>query len=138
MRFVSISAALSLSLFLLVVSGRAADENKADPQEKLETAIPYGIRLLEEKEYAKFLQKFVEPEQFKKITANTPLDEFAKGFAERKAPVLLKVLKAVKDLKPTLDDEGKVATYEIKDKDQTEGRTSITFQKTEKLWYIKN
>jgi hypothetical protein len=109
---------------------------KADPREKLETAIPEAIRLLESKEYEKFLRTFVTPEEFAKITKQVSLEEFVKRFSEGKAPELLRVLKAVSGTKPSLDPSGTVATF----KHQLKGtaRDSIRFVKVEKFWYIQN
>lgn len=122
-----VAAAFSVSL---------AQDAKPDPQEKLETAIPEAIRLIEAKEYAKFLKSYVAPEDLKKIAAEMPLDEFAKFFGEKKAEPLLKMLKAIKGVKPTLDADGKKATFKVKD--PIDGRDSISFQKVDKRWYIQN
>lgn len=123
-----------IAMIAAVFSVSLAEDAKPDPQAKLETAVPEAIRLIEAKEYAKFLKNYVAPEDFKKITAEKPLDEFAKFFGERKAEPLLKVLKAAKDVKPTLDADGKKATFKVKD--PIDGRESISFQKIDKRWYI--
>lgn len=109
---------------------------KTDPRKKLETAIPEAIRLLEAKEYETFLKKFVAPDDFKKITKETTLEEIAKQFEKDKAAALLQVLKSVKDKKPTFDSEGKKATFKHEVKDAP--KDSITFVKVDNLWYIQN
>ena len=113
-----------------------ADDPKPDPREKLETAIPEGIKLLTAKEHKPFVEMFVAPADLKEITKKTPLDEFVKRFAEDKAPKLLKVLEEIKDTKPTLDKTGTRATYTLKE--NGDGKKSITFKKIEKYWYIQN
>lgn len=111
-------------------------KDAADPREKLETAIPEAIKLLEKEEFETFLEKFVPPDDLKKITAKTPLSEMAKGFGERKALRLLKILKAANGNKPTIDADGKTAVYELKE--PVEGKMDISFIKVGKLWYLKN
>lgn len=129
------AAALMLSL---AVCGLATSEDKADPREKLETIIPLGIKQLEAKDYAKFLKTFVLPEDYEQITKNVSAEEFAKKFGEDNAAKLLKILKAIKDAKPTLDKDGSEATYDIKKEDQVNGKATIVFVKKDKFWYVRN
>lgn len=114
----------------------ALREDKTDPREKLTTAIPEAIKLLEKKEFETFLKKFIPPDDLKKITEKTPLPEMAKGFGERKAPRLLKILQAVEGSEPTIDDDGQTAVYELQE--PVEGKKDISFIKVGKLWYLKN
>lgn len=126
-----------LAALLFAFAGAAsavAQDAKADPREKLETAIPEAIRLLEAKDYAKLLKDFVKPEDFKRITASTPLEDFARKFGEGKAPRLLEALKAAKELKPELADAGRKATYSFKE--PIGGKSTITFVQVDKYWYI--
>ena len=109
---------------------------KADPREKLETAIPEAIRLLEAKEYETFLKTFVVPDDFQKITKKMWLNEFATQFGKDKAADLLQVLKSVKGKKPTLDSKEKKATFKHKVKGVP--KDSISFVKVENFWYIQN
>ena len=111
-------------------------EDKDVVRENLNTAIPYGIKLLEAKEYLAFLKAFVEPEQLKKFSDRGDIEEFANKFGEGKSRQLLLVLKQIKDNKPTLSEDGKKAAYDI----QVEGVTKkgITFTKVGKYWYINN
>ena len=128
-----------LSISLLVfsfVSPVVGQDVKPESREALETAIPEGIRLLEAKKYKVFVEIFVPPADLKKIRERTSLEELAKSFGERKAPILLEVLKEIKGTKPSLDDTGTKATFALKEK--TGGKKSITFVKIEKYWYITN
>lgn len=111
-------------------------EDKPDPRENLDTAIPEAIRLLEKKDYEGLLKGFVPPEVLEKITADKPLPDFAKSFGEKKAGKLLKVLSAVKGTMPTLSEDKALATFELKE--PVEGKSDIKFQKIDKYWYIKN
>jgi len=128
------------SAVCLLFVNLASAETKPDPREKIETLIPYGIKLLEAKEYAKFLQEFVPPDDFKRITKDLPLENFAKDFGASNAQVLLAVLKGIKDEKPKLDADGKVATFELSEKvkEAAGGKPTIKFTKVEKFWYINN
>jgi hypothetical protein len=129
------SAAILLCFLLLSILA-AAPAPKANPREQLKTAIPEAIRLLEAREYMTFLKTFVAPDDLKKITKDKPLDELATFFAENKAAQLLKALKSIKDAKPTRDDSGKKATYQLGE--EIAGKKTITWVKVDKYWYIRN
>lgn len=118
---------------ILCFTALQADDKQAW-REKLDTAIPEGIRLLEAKEYASFLKAFVEPSEFEKLTQTIGLEEFAVKFGEKKAGQLLEVLKHIKGKAPKID--GNDAVYDVK----VEGfsKDKIKFKKVEKYWYIIN
>lgn len=124
-------------LWLLAAGGLVAADSKADPRENLETALPEAIRRLEAKEYTSFLRDFVSPDDLKGITEQGPLDEFAKAFGEGKAAQLLQVLKSIVDAKPTLNESGNEATYELKDA-PSDSKKTITWMKIGEFWYIQN
>ena len=113
-----------------------AQETKPNPFEKLDTAIPEGIQLLEKKEYVKFLSHFVTPSELVKIQETMKLEDLAKMFGGSRGADMLKAFKEIEKAKPELSDDGKNATYKLKapirNKDQ------ITFVKIKKLWHIKN
>jgi hypothetical protein len=111
-------------------------QGKADPREELETAIPEAIRLLEAKEYETFLKTFIPPDDFKSVTKQVSLEEFAKRFGKDKAADLLRVLKAIKGTKPTLDPDGTKAPFKHGIKGAP--KDSITFVKMDGLWYLQN
>jgi hypothetical protein len=113
-------------------AGLATADPKTNPREKLDTAIKEAIRLLEAKEYAAFLEQFMVPDELKEITRKKPLDEFAKEFAERKAGDMLKVLKSLDGLKPTLDESGTTATFD------PPGAMKLKWVLIDKSWYIRN
>jgi hypothetical protein len=132
----TVRASTAVFLWLPAVISLATADSKADPREKLETAVPEGVRLLEAKDYSTFLKNFITPDDLKKITEKAALDEFSKQFGENKAPRLLQVLKSIRDAKPTLDPSGKKATYELKE--PIDGKKTITWVKVDKHWYIQN
>jgi hypothetical protein len=114
----------------------AQKDDEANPREKLSTAIPYAIKLMEKKEFETVLEQFVPPDELKKITEKKPMADFAKEFGQHHSPRLLKVLKTIKDAEPTYDETGKIAVYQLKAPD--EGNKDIKFIKIDKFWYIKN
>jgi hypothetical protein len=132
----TIRATTAVFLWLLAVISPAPDDSKVDPREKLDTAVPEAIRLLEAKDYPTFLKNFLPPDDLKKITEKVPLDEFSKQFGENKAPRLLLVLRSIRDAKPTLDPSGNKATYELKE--PIDRKKTIGWVKVDKHWYIQN
>ncbi|HMO36504.1 MAG TPA: hypothetical protein PKA06_10720, partial [Gemmatales bacterium] len=82
-----------VSLIFLNVAALADESNTW--QEKLETAITEGIKLLEGKEYVKFLKAFVEPPELEELSKGGSIEEFAEKFAVSKGPQLLSVLKNI-------------------------------------------
>jgi hypothetical protein len=99
--------------------------------------VPEMIRLLEAKDYPAVLEALVPPDIFKKITAEQPLEKFAKEFGETKGASLLAVLKVVKDKTPKLTDDGNTATYDLPENPEFP-KKEIIFTKIEKRWFIKN
>ena len=131
----------TVSCFLVIAAycGHAqlfGQEKKADPRESLETAIPEAIRLLEAKDYRSLLKAFVAPEDLKKFSERGGFEDFVTKFSSRKAPSLLATLNSIKGIKPTLKDEDRTAVFEFKEPIQ--GKTSITFVKIDKYWYLQN
>lgn len=120
---------------LLSVSTLRADDKDAW-REKVDTAIAGGIKLLEAKDYAGFLKAFVEPEMMQKFSEGGSIDEFAKMFGEKKGPQLLGVMKKIKDMKPTMEKDGTIASFDV----EIEGvsKKGIKFKKIDKYWYIIN
>ena len=99
--------------------------------------VPEMIRLLEAKDYASVLEALVPPDIFKQITAEKPIAEFAAKFGETKAASLLAVLKAAKDKKPKLSEDGNTATFDLPENPEFP-KKEIVFTKVEKRWFIKN
>ncbi|MFO0814319.1 MAG: hypothetical protein U0796_13925 [Gemmatales bacterium] len=130
-----LSSMIALVFFACIALNAQADD-KQTWREKLETAIPEGIRMLEAKEYVPFIKAMVEPDQLAKLTENGTVEEFAERFAKRKAADLLKVLKDIKGRTPSMEENGTVASYEV----NVEGfsKKAIKFRKVDKYWYIVN
>lgn len=129
-------ACLFLSAGAGFITAEETKEKKTDPREKLETAIPEAIELLEKKKYAEMLKQFVPPEELKKITKDKKLEDFAAKFGSGHADKLLKALKQLQDVKPEFSDDKKVAEYKLKE--AVGAKDTIKFVKIEKYWYIEN
>ena len=55
-----------------------------------DTFFETGIQLLEERKYGEFLDRFLQPEEFRKELKSATLDEVSKKFAEESADLILK------------------------------------------------
>ena len=108
-----------------------------DVRGNIEKLLPETVRLLEAKDFATVLETLVPPEDFKKITAQTPVAEFAKEFGKEKAAQLLEVLKSLKDKKTKLSEDGKTATFDLPENPVFPKKT-IAFTKIEGRWFINN
>lgn len=102
----------------------------------LETAVSNGIKLLEAKDYKTFLKTYVPPEVYPKLIAEKGEDAFVARFADGKAEKLLAVLKAIKDVKPAMKDDGKTAVYDLAE--EIAGKKTIQFVQIGDAWYIRN
>lgn len=126
-----------LSLSALAPDAKVPEiESRPELRERLETAVPEAIRLLEAKQYVTFLRLFAHPDELKQFTDGQPLDQFAANFGEKKSAVVLKVLKAIKDLKPTLEADGSKAVYTLNE--AVDRNTSMIWVKVDKYWYMQN
>lgn len=130
-----LAATMPIAFAVLATATLARADDKPDPRTKVDTAVAEAVRLLEAKDYATLLKKFVPPDELKRITENASIEEFATKFGETKAPRMLKAMKAAKGIEPTLSDDGSKAT--IKFKEPIDGKEKIEFIKVDKLWYIK-
>jgi hypothetical protein len=126
-----------LGVALLVVVS-SASARAPDPREKLDTAIPEAIRLLEKKQYKEFLKTFLAPDDLKEATKEVTLDRLAEQFGKKKAAALLKALKQIKGTKPVKEKDENVVTYRLKDKTEDLAKDSITFVKVGEYWYLRN
>jgi hypothetical protein len=129
---------------LLCASLLLGQATKAAPppelREQLPTAIAHGIRLLETKQYARFLQEFVSPLEMKRVLgseAGTAIDpETIANFAEKKAATLLQALRDAEKTTPAFEDNGQTAVYALKT--PIGGRSTMAFTRVGKYWYIRN
>lgn len=109
----------------------AADSTNGGSDE-LQTVISRAIQLLEAGDFVGFFNSCVPPDDLKMIAKKGSLDDVAKKFGEAKAPRLVQVLKAAKNVKPTLDPTGTIAVFEI------QGMKPLRLKKIADHWYIQN
>jgi hypothetical protein len=108
-----------------------------DPRLTLDTAIPEAIRLLEARQHAAFLRRFVPPDTLKELSAAESFDGFVQAFGDDgKATAMLAALKRIKGTRPVLDGDGRRATFTFQP--AIEGRTSLTFVRLGEVWYISD
>jgi hypothetical protein len=125
-----------LAIMGIVVSSSLLAEEKPDPRENLDTAIPEALRLIEKKDYEGLLKAFVAPKELEMIVGTKPLAGFAQKFGEHKAAGLETALKEAKSITPTFNEAKDEATFQFKE--PLNGQPGIKFQKVDKYWYIKN
>lgn len=110
------------------------DEALVDQPEDLAKAIAEATKMLEDKKYKEFLERFVHPDDKKRITKTW--DKVVEGFGE-KSGRLLEILKLIGKSKVKLTDEGKTASFTVNP--ALEGnKPTIRFGKIEKDWYLFN
>lgn len=125
-------------VFALVVFSLAsvgARGQTPDPRTQPETAVKEGIRLLEAKKYAEFLQTFARPSEVEELIAKGPIEDVAKEFGDRRAPDLLAALRAASAMKPTLNEDGTRAEYRFEKPFGRERRISMV--KIGEFWYMR-
>ena len=137
MRVLSVLAVAVLLVLGLGVTIQTKEQ--PDAREELATAIPAAIRLLNEEKYEDFVRSYMDPKEIDRFDEEQ-LKTFVEGFAVRKAPRILKILKAIEGKKPELDEKGGTATFEhgLKIGPEDAPSSTIIFKKVEKFWYIEN
>jgi hypothetical protein len=125
-------------LALLTVGGSVPAAVQADPREQLPTAIAHGIGLLEKKDYTRFMQDFISPNDLKSVLGSEPAISaaMAERFGTQKAPQVLQALREAQTATPAYEDNGQTAVYPLKT--PIGSRNSMAFVKVGKLWYIRN
>ncbi|MDB6076331.1 MAG: hypothetical protein JWO82_78 [Akkermansiaceae bacterium] len=108
----------------------------------LDKAVPYGIGLLEKKDYETFFKQFADPAMIEEMVKHGgSIADLAKSVNPRMAEGLLFAFKALKDLKPKIDDDGKLATYTFPADAVAEHKLpkgDMVFHRIGSHWYIKN
>ena len=112
-------------------------EKTADPREKIETAVPHAIKLLEEKRHDELLKKYMPPKTLEQAIDDLgSMQELIKAFEGDNADELLQTLRLIKDKKPKLNADGKTAIFELDTR--VSAHESLTFEKIDNYWRIKN
>ena len=125
-----------LALVLCAGFAVAADGQSSSPRTQPDSAIKEGIRLLEAKKYAEFLETFVRPSELAELLDKRSLAETADEFGKRRAADLLAVLRAASALKPALNEGGTRAEYVFEKPIGRERRLQL--QKIGEFWYFRD
>jgi len=107
-----------------------------DPRSGLRSNIAAVIRLLEKKEYVTAIKTTAPPKTLERILKDQTVEQLAERFSQKKAGVLLEVLKSIGDVKPGVEAGGRVVTFAL-EKPIAE-TTKVTFEKVGRYWYIRN
>jgi hypothetical protein len=131
------SVAFSLAVISATAVAVNAAEDNTKAQASVKKAVEEGIKLLEAKDYATFLKKFVKPDDLDKILKQMPsFEKFAEMYGKNKADDMLRIFKHIKDATPTFGDDGKQATYSFEFPGIS--KKAITFKKVEDRWCVEN
>jgi hypothetical protein len=90
---------------------QAADK----PEASLATDLDAAQKLLEQKKYAEFMERFAPAEELRRIRRADAMDQAAKAFTQRPeaAKKVQDILKSLKDRKPRFDSSGSLAVFEF-------------------------
>jgi len=105
----------------------------ADPRAQIGTFIAYGIELLQQKRFEKFIRELATPAEVKKLEMQlggleTTIEQFEKFDGE----TYLADFKRMKEHQPVLNAGGTIATFELR----KEIKTTIILIKKGNLWYL--
>lgn len=128
-------AALPLLLIAILALPLTAAQS-VNPRAKPEALVVEGIRLLEGKDYVAFFKAFVPPDDLKRVTEGSSIEEFAKRFGPDRGPIMLSLLKSASATKPTIEADGKTAVFTLKE--PVMGKGSLTFIKVGEFWYLQS
>lgn len=131
---ISAACILTLSIGLSAVGQEA---KKSPAPAELKALIAEATKLLNEKDHEKLLERIVEPELKAKFKAEKMWEDVVKRFGEGHAEKLLKILKALPEAEPKLNEEKSEAVYDLP-KDLEAPRSMITFVKIKDVWYLQN
>lgn len=127
--------ALTLTVAIVAASFQTTFGQQPDPRRKPATALKEGIRLLERKEHAEFMQKYMSPIQVDRAkqrfgTLERAMAEFGRqgGFE-----TALKAFLAAVKVEPTFYDAGTRANYAFDA--PIGGEQRLQLRKIDGLWY---
>ena len=128
--------ALLLACAIAVASvARPSAAQKPDPRTQPAAAIAEAIRLLEGKEYARFLETFSRPGDLTEMLATRKMDDLVAEFASERSPDILAALKAASGMPPTVSQDGLRVDYRFEKPFGREKRISMV--KIGEYWYFR-
>jgi hypothetical protein len=127
--------AIVMTTVVLAVSVHMAFAQQADPRREPATALREAVRLLESKNHAEFLQKFMSPTELDRATQRFgTFDNVLAEFGRRGGfDVALKAFQAAMRVQPTLYDDGTRANYPFAE--PIGGEIRLQLRKIDGLWY---
>lgn len=109
--------------------------SQAEPAAALNKDILDGIKLLENKEYEKFLKRYPLPEEFEKILQEVTFEQLTAAFAGENAEQLLKALKICSTIAPAFNEDKTEARFKV----NLEGAGEyLVFKRVNNIWYVRN
>ena len=107
-----------------------------NPRSGLRSSIAAVTRLLEKKDYVRAHNTSVPPEILERILKGSTVEQLAQRFSQKKAGVLLEVLKSIGDVEPSVEATARVVTFALEK--PISNKAKITFEKVGRYWYIRN
>jgi hypothetical protein len=106
----------------------------------LRATIIEAIEMLERRDYETFLKRYPDPQDMRKIIKRSAyensLDSVKATFDDRKATILLRALKKIRDQEPLYNEDQSEATFLLDERVFRHG--SIAFRRIDDIWYIRD
>jgi hypothetical protein len=134
-----ISVLPSLALCLSVFTAPVQVTPKPSPRENVETTVVEGLRLLESKDYRRFLQEYFPPEWVKaKMAEPGGLNAWVDVFVAHSLGNVLQHLKQASTIKPIYDEAKTTAIFTLTIQDGNESFVkNYRMVKIGRYWYIE-
>jgi hypothetical protein len=120
-----------------VVQGaqRAATRPATSPTQPAALAgtIDKAVKLLEARKHEEVVRLLIEPKELDRWLQSTTMERVVEGFQGRKADDLLLVLRQVRERTPTIDEDGRRATFKL----DGAVRKDVDFARIGDKWYLK-
>lgn len=100
-----------------------------------DVAVQRATKLLEDHRYSDFLVEFVAPAVLKKMTSDKTIAEVADDFGRRRSEAVLQMLRAAKEVKPAISENGTRADYRFNDR--VAGQSVLILRMVGSHWYIE-
>jgi hypothetical protein len=123
---------LVLTIAVICLFWGMAGLAKAEPRSNPNTAIGEAIRLLEQKDYLAWYKNITPPERLEHLTDEV-INSIAQAYGQN-ADDLLKVLKAIKNVKPETTGQNKII-YKVP-QNLEDITNAVELNKINGLWYI--
>jgi len=99
----------------------------------LAATVDKAVKLLEAQKHEEVVRLLIEPKELDRWLESTTMARVVEGFQGRKADDLLLVLKQVRERPPTIDQDGRRATFKL----DGAVRKDVDFARIGDKWYLK-